>query len=316
MRFAFIAALLCATATAAPLHTQGRLTDATGAPITGTRDVTVQLYSAALGGTLLWEAHFSDVTVEAGYYSLALDGDDAEGRTLDDAVAQSPWVSFWVDGQELLPRQPVSDVPRARHADVSDSVPVIDSAGSCDVAGAMGFDMDRSAGAICDGSSWHLLASTPADSPQYRLLVADRLLSTSEIDGTSSWQYQSLDGKAGPYTITTKGGNVRVYFKAMTYLYGTTSVGGAQDAGLIVHPVIDGVRQEYCDYLYVRGWGTNDNSHGPLVCDVTYDLPAGTYTIGFEHRYHGFRTVLYGGWDRSAIRIEELPVAIDHQGQH
>lgn len=311
-----LAALLAGTAAGAPLQTQGRLTDSTGEPITGSRTLTVQLHDAAQGGAVLWHADFADVPVEAGYYSLALDGEDAEGRALDEAVAQSAWMSIWVDGQELLPRQVVSDSPRARRADVAASVPIIDTTARCDSPGAMGFDTTRSAGAICDGSAWHVLASTAASSPQYRLLVADRLTSTSDLYGSSSWQYQSLDGSAGPYTITTTGGNVRVYFKAMTYAYGATGVGNGEEAGLIVHPVVNGVRQDYCDYIYTRGWGTNDDSHGPLVCDVTYALPAGEHTIGFEHRYYGYRTVLYGGWDRSAIRIEEMPVAIDHQGQH
>ena len=141
-----------------------------------------------------------------------------------------------------------------------------------------------------------------------KLLVVDYLRANSDIyPGGTAWQYASLDGKAGPFTITTNGGPVRIYFKAMTYVYENGTVRTSDDAGVIIHPVIDGVREEYCDLVYARGWGTNEDAHGPIVCDfVRTGLAPGVHTISFEHRYLGYRSILYGGRYKSIIMIEQL----------
>ena len=129
------------------------------------------------------------------------------------------------------------------------------------------------------------------------------MLSNSDIYGTSSWQYQSLDGKAGPYTIT--GNPVHIYMKVLSFLHANPIV--STNAGLLIYPVVDGTRLDYCTYNSVNERGDRAfNTHKSMVCDFTIDLPAGTHTIGFEHRYIGYRIILYGNRMTSRILIEEM----------
>ncbi|MFT6821321.1 MAG: hypothetical protein ACJATT_005151 [Myxococcota bacterium] len=279
----------------------GRADEATYADLAGEADHATTADSALLAdeailAQLASEADHAATADEAILAQLASEADHA--ATADEAV--------------LAER--ASEAEHAATADsaaVAGAVPIINATAACSTPGAIGYDASLASGAICDGSAWQVLESATAAQGQRRLLVADRLRSDSNRAGSSAWQYYTLPQS---YTIQTNGGNVRVYFKAMTYLHATTGVGSAQQAGLIIHPIIDGVRQDYCDYLYVRGWGTNDDLHGPVVCDTTFELSAGEHTIGFEHRYYGFRSQLYGGPRRSTILIEELPTAIDYQG--
>ncbi len=260
------------------------------------------------------EATHAATADEAILAELASEADHA--ATADEAILAelASEADHAATADEAILAQLAEEADHASTADsatVAESVPVIDATAGCTSAGAMGYDTSLASGAICDGSTWQVLQSASAAAGQRRLLVADRLRSNSERYGNTSWQYHTLPQS---YTINTKGGNVRVYFKAMTYLHATQTNGSSQQAGLIIHPIIDGVRVDYCDYLYVRGWGSPDDMHGPIVCDATFELPAGEHTIGFVHRYYGYRTILYGGNFKSTILIEELPTAVDYQG--
>lgn len=92
----------------------------------------------------------------------------------------------------------------------------------------------------------------------------------------------------------------------MTYTYAHEN-GNRLDAGVHVAVVVDGTTRTSCDQVYVRTWtGSRDNSYGPLVCDLTLRVAPGEHTIGFVHTTVGWRTILYGGVDRSRLVIEEL----------
>ncbi len=312
MRSLLVFVLTATQAWAGTYAHQGRLLDAAGSGVQGTTSLVVRVHDSSSEGSVVWEKTFANVAVDDGYYSLSLGGLDNTTRQLDEALAGDRWLSIDA-GTGAMSRTPVHDVP---HAETADSVPVIDSTAPCTRAGQMGFDTTVAVGAICDGSAWRVLSTTPSSGSQRRLLVSDHVRSNSSIIGTTGdYVYTSLDGKAGPFTINTRGGPVRIYLKAMTYVYGHNGNASVDYASLLIHPVIEGVRQDYCDYVHDNGFGVHGDMHAPVVCDVIYDLPAGQYTVGFEHRSRGYQSILNSG-SRSAILIEELPAAEDYEGTH
>ena len=107
-------AVLLALATAADLTHQGRLSDATGTPISGQHDVEVALYDAAFGGQELAQWSLEDVLFSEGYYAVQLGGVEA----LD--LTGPAWIELAIDGAAALePRMPLSTVPRAVVSDGS-----------------------------------------------------------------------------------------------------------------------------------------------------------------------------------------------------
>ena len=51
---------------------QGRLTDATGIPIEGSRSVTFRIYDSEVAGNLLWNETHSNVTATEGIFEVLL----------------------------------------------------------------------------------------------------------------------------------------------------------------------------------------------------------------------------------------------------
>jgi hypothetical protein len=86
---------------------QGKISDSSGNPLTGSHNFKFQLYTAASGGTLVWEQDQSGVTVQNGLLEvkLAVDPTDFDGKAL--------WLAITVDGQLLSPRQELLPVPYA-----------------------------------------------------------------------------------------------------------------------------------------------------------------------------------------------------------
>lgn len=86
---------------------QGRLTEAAGTPINGTRAMRFVLYDAATAGAAVWDSGPLNIAVTDGLFSVALDVNQAhfDGRAL--------WLSIIVAGETLSPRQPLYPAPYA-----------------------------------------------------------------------------------------------------------------------------------------------------------------------------------------------------------
>ena len=98
------------------LNYQGILRDAQGDVVNGTRNMTVRIYDAAIGGTALHEETIGDVQVRDGIFNVVL-GDVA---TLGNNVfANGPrfiGITIAPDSRELVPRQRLHPVPWAQQA--------------------------------------------------------------------------------------------------------------------------------------------------------------------------------------------------------
>jgi len=122
-----LAALASATAVAQIPRTisfQGRAETAT-APVTGQRDVTIKIWDAATGGTLL----FTDVTqpvqfTDGGVFAMAI-GANAPGGIPPELFNRPLWVGITIQGvnggAEFTPRYALHASPYTFHAGRSDS---------------------------------------------------------------------------------------------------------------------------------------------------------------------------------------------------
>jgi hypothetical protein len=88
---------------------QGRLTDAGGNPINGTRNMVFRLYHAESGGSAVWQETQNSVPVTSGLFNVAL----GSVTPLDEAEFHIPlWLEVVVEG-ETLARQPLYGSPYA-----------------------------------------------------------------------------------------------------------------------------------------------------------------------------------------------------------
>jgi len=110
------------TAGAVPnlLQYQGRLTNAAGAPITGSHSVLFALYSGASGGPPLW-TEVQVVALDDGMFSVLLGG--LTPLPSDAFAADGRWLGIKLDADpEMSPRQRVTSVAYALRAGQADRV--------------------------------------------------------------------------------------------------------------------------------------------------------------------------------------------------
>jgi len=113
--------LLCGSLLHAAVPTQinyqGRLTDANGAAVSGTKAMAVKLYDAPTGGNLLYSETIGNVTVTDGVYRFAFGGSGAGIAAALTATAH--YLALVVDGAEQPTRTQLLAVPYAMKAQES-----------------------------------------------------------------------------------------------------------------------------------------------------------------------------------------------------
>src|SRR3989338_4997845 len=100
---------------------QGTAVDVQGVPLEGPYTLTFRLYEAASGGTKVWEETQPDVPLAQGHFSVLL-GSVTSLTTMDWATPY--WMAILVNGEELLPRQPITSVPLAIRSEAADTATV------------------------------------------------------------------------------------------------------------------------------------------------------------------------------------------------
>jgi hypothetical protein len=98
---------------------QGKVTDKEGAPLNGAYNITFRIYNSESSGTLIWSETQSAVLVNNGIFTVLLGNVSA----LDLPFDESYWLSMEVnDDGEMQPRQRITSVGYAIHAEVADSI--------------------------------------------------------------------------------------------------------------------------------------------------------------------------------------------------
>lgn len=89
------------------INYQGRVTNASGTPLSGTYPMRFQLYDASASGNLLWDSGIINAAVTNGLFNvqLGVDANDFNGQAL--------WLRLYVDGEWLTPRQEILPAPYA-----------------------------------------------------------------------------------------------------------------------------------------------------------------------------------------------------------
>lgn len=91
----------------AKINYQGRLTDSSGHPLSGTYPMRFQIHNAPVADSLLWDSGGVMVEVAQGLFNVELDVDPT------DFDGQGLWLRIFVDGEWLTPRQELVPVPYA-----------------------------------------------------------------------------------------------------------------------------------------------------------------------------------------------------------
>lgn len=109
--------LFTGSASAAPLGSaftyQGRLT-ANGQPVTGAVNASFALYDSLDGGNVLGTQAEPALAVSDGLFTVALNANNEFGANPFDGNER--WLEITIEGQPLLPRQPITATPYALHA--------------------------------------------------------------------------------------------------------------------------------------------------------------------------------------------------------
>jgi len=125
--------LFAADAAAVPgtVTLTARVSDGSG-PINGTVNLGFQIYSAASGGTLLWEETYSGVSANQGLVYVNLGSQDPLDLTVFDGAAVYLQVS--VNASPQSPRLPINSVPYAIHSAAADTASTLGTLAPGDVA--------------------------------------------------------------------------------------------------------------------------------------------------------------------------------------
>jgi hypothetical protein len=97
------------------LTEQGRLTDTSGNPVTGTVAIRFAIYAQPSGGSPLW-TETQNATLDAGYFSVELGEVNALPSSVFDGTTRYLGVTVNSD-PEMTPREPMTSVPYALIAD-------------------------------------------------------------------------------------------------------------------------------------------------------------------------------------------------------
>lgn len=156
---ALVALSLSLPASAVPLRytQQGALTDASGAPLSGTHTLAFRLHDASAGGSAVW-AEAQDVSFADGRYSVVL----GAASPLDAAVLDtgSLWLELEVDGVVLAPRQELTSVP---YATLSGTAARVSGEVDATVLRVGGREVVGTDGTWVGGVAWDALTGVPAD---------------------------------------------------------------------------------------------------------------------------------------------------------
>ena len=118
------------------INYQGRLTDAEGKGLAGTRKIEFSIYDAATGGTKIWGPQiFNSVPLINGMFNVILGSTDTAGRLITDAFsAKDRYIGVTVEGKAILPRQQVLSTPFAVQAEQAARATDAEHAAKADVA--------------------------------------------------------------------------------------------------------------------------------------------------------------------------------------
>ncbi|HAJ57218.1 MAG TPA: hypothetical protein DCL35_05555 [Candidatus Omnitrophica bacterium] len=104
------------------INYQGRLTDASGNPLTGSYNITFRIYDAETAGSLLWEETQTGVVIDKGLFGVLLGSVASLNIPFDKAY----FLEIKVGAEVMSPRQRITSSGYAIRAEVAETVSGID----------------------------------------------------------------------------------------------------------------------------------------------------------------------------------------------
>ena len=141
------------------INYQGRLTDSTGLPLSGTFQMQFTIYDANVAGNAIWTETHSSITVTAGLFEALL-GSQAE--LLDTVFADtSRWLGLQIDVEpELTPRTRLASVPYANRVSTIDGATGGVISGDVDIQSDLTVSDNIGIGITNPSSALHIERST------------------------------------------------------------------------------------------------------------------------------------------------------------
>ncbi len=130
------------------INYQGRLTDTSGAPLTGSQNITFSIYDTENAGTLLWQGTYNNVPFTKGTFNILLGDINDTGYNFQNLAFDKPyWLEIKVGTDNpMTPRQRITSAGYAITAEngVPHGVVVMWSGRIADIPNGW---------ALCDGSN-------------------------------------------------------------------------------------------------------------------------------------------------------------------
>lgn len=143
------------------INYQGRLTDASGDPLTGSYDVTFRIYDALTAGNLLWEEIHTGVVIDNGIFSTLLGSVTALNLAFDNPY----FLEIKVGAEVLSPRQQIASSGYAIRSEISEKAVRSDSSDT-----TSGYLSDKADGTTLD-----------VDSSAHKLRVKDAGINVNKL---------------------------------------------------------------------------------------------------------------------------------------
>ena len=281
MRALLLLLVLPSIASAVPvtLHHQGRLLDTTGLAINNSVALTVSLHSADSGAGNELTASVGSVTVENGYYSVALTVDST-------LLIGDVWVQTAANGIPLGDRQPVVTVPRAAVAHDVDGGTVSttgitvladghialghDSTETCPTDGALAFEPLAKELRLCVNGGWRRV---PTLAPRATLTTVNGAREWNNGDVALSCNDYLNPGDSYTYTGDTGDGVYRIDpgTGPMTVLCNMTEDGGGWTL-VLGSAALAHISGHYNDFWYTSAYRGATLSTTPSVLIETNGL--------------------------------------------
>lgn len=259
----------------ATLVYQGRLTTASGTPLTGTQSVTFRLYATLSSGTALWTETHNVILDENGVFTIELGGTDPLDQGVFDGNKRYLGMTL-AGGSEMLPRQLIASGAYAVSAGVAE---ISNGAVTAPMLGDGAVITPK----LNDGA---VVAPKIADGAVTTPKIANAAVSADKIAGDAVAGANIMDGSITTADIATDGvGFEEIQYKSVSgdHLWNNVLIGAPLPGESVGGPGYLGISN--APGVPVIELGVGESGEGVLLAydqngDITAGIDGGAGEVG------------------------------------